>query len=579
MAGDIKDAGGLADIVRFGVPWHGRVEGGVLYTGKLDALGAEITRAWPQPASGDCWLIQAPQKQTVDGVTSVLPGTTLPDPYLDAPEAKAAAALEGKDLTNYALVTGAGNIHGKAFARTNDDKHRWIWIDDNGDAFAVTFGLVDGTAQLAEFLDYDGYYARDWSFSGNVTARFRIKRFGDIKRNGESAPVVTLSHVMSAADMGQDGPALDGLYIVTDGPYNITGGNMILRDLSQTGDKAIMEIHSSVFDTTMNRRIFGFPGGRPLVSHREYSNPLGFVQFTLSGTGAAPVVGMSVLASRTAALGVQSHTRPGYSMTSAWVCDECITTPDGVVCEYACSWHEVSQTVVSYADRVVGYGFDAAGTPQPHLMARRVQYDNDRTVTPTTFGAGTYADSTSRQTTVTVTVGANVYTLEDSLSTSESAELDSGGECTSSATTTFTSNSGVSDSNYSVADASNCNLIAWDAYRPQSDCGTSCRLPSSFTPHAAERLHTEAFVIPTLTSQLAHPSGVFRLASNLYAVLWGAFSDARMGATCLISRHQKDVAYTVWDGTSDLAGARFYGARNPATGEIAWPKTNPVNFT
>ena len=84
---DIKDAGAIAGITRYGIPWHGRIEGDTLYTGKLDETSAEVTRTWTQPVGGDCYLVSKPGQ---------------PDPYEGAEGAlrKVADALNGHELTN-----------------------------------------------------------------------------------------------------------------------------------------------------------------------------------------------------------------------------------------------------------------------------------------------------------------------------------------------------------------------------------------------------------------------------------------------------------------------------------------------
>jgi hypothetical protein len=388
MAADIKAAGALAGIVRYGIPWHGRIEGGVLYTGKLDALDAEITRAgWAQPASSDCWLIMAPQKQTIDGVTSILPGTTLPDPYLDAPAQKLADAAEGKELTNWAMLSGAGDIYGKPYARTNDYKHRWIWVDDTGTAYAVEFGLVAGTAQtLFSGADYDGFVRRDWAFSGPITARFRFTRFGELSTSGEIATATVVDYVIAADGLDQAAPVCQA-----------TGGNMILRDLSPHGHKALMEVHSLNYDTNEILQMYG--GTLPLVSHRECSNPLGFVEFSLSGTGAAPVVGMSVVAGRAATFGAQSITVTPVSDLAQYVCVG--------VGEFTVNIDRRATGVVSITDRIFGYHYDAAGALVPHKMS----FVHNQSYSEIVNMGATATIDVVKDYTVTYSIGAHSWTM------------------------------------------------------------------------------------------------------------------------------------------------------------------------
>jgi len=384
---DIKDVGALQDVIRYGVPWHGRIEAGTLHTGKLDTLGAEITRAWAQPEGGECWVIQAPQTQTVNGVTSIIPGTVLPDPYATAPAQKTADAEQGMELTNYAILSGAGDIHGKAFLRTNDDKHRWIWIDDEGKVWSVVFGLVAGTPSVASGVDYDGFPPRDWSFADTITARFKIRRFGEIRTDGPPAPEYVYTYVIPANGLQQDTPS--GF---------AASGNMILRDLSPRGHLALMEIHSLVTDTQQNLNMYGtLSGNPPLVSHRECSNALGFVEFALSGTGAAAVISMSVVASRAQALGT-------IDISVTPVTDHAV---------YACvgngqATYDIDRSatgLVSIVDRIFGYHYDTAGTRIPHKMTFTLNASTSYTVPMGASASFTYQGDYS----ISYTIGAHTW--------------------------------------------------------------------------------------------------------------------------------------------------------------------------
>lgn len=583
MADDIKDAGGLAGVVRYGVPWHGRIEGGTLYTGKLDADGAEVTRAWPQPGGSDCWLIQRPG---------------LADPYADAAAQKTADALEGKELMTYALLSGAGNLHGKAITRGSVFKHRWIWIDVDGVPWSVKFGLTGGVQVLssrtdvvetAAVIDADGFGNRDWRFDADVTARFELTRYGELTRDGLPAAVpAVFDYVISAGALGQSSPDLVDIVVPDVGNYTIVGGNMILRDLTPTGDSAIMEVHSLTYDTAHTRRVFGVVGGLPQVSHRESSNPLGFVQFTISGSGAAPVIGMSLLAGRAATLGTSSHTRPVYDQTSSYLCKDCADIigddPDvGVVCNWACQSSTTEQQVWLTADRIIGYDFAAGGAPQAHTLTHRHQYDRTDVVMPTETG-GSHTTNRVDETVVTVSVGGNSHIVTLSTTVEEAGSL-SGGVCTTTTTTTFASDSGVPGSNYTTTTSGTggCSALAWESGLLEGSCGTACKIPTPFSPYSAAQMAATAYTLPTDMSATGGdmsttPTSVVRVGSGLYSVMHGTFGTASLGSVCLISQHQKAVAYNVWNSAYPSAG-RLYGARNPSTGEIAFPKTGPVNFT
>jgi hypothetical protein len=559
----------LADVVQFGVPWHGRIEGSTLYTGKLNAISEEITRSWSQPRDGHCWLIQKPG---------------LPDPYAETPDLKTAHAMDGLEWTNWAILSGTGNIHNKSFSPTNDDKHRWIWIDENGEVFSVVFGLVAGTQQLLGQTDADGFNARDWSFADNITARFKIRRFGDLQKNGPSAATYTLNHSMSAADMGQTGPSITAIMLGTNGPYSITGGNMILRDLSKTGNKIIMEIHSRILDTRVMRHgyMINHDSGTSIgVAHAEVSTPLGFVEFTLSGTGASPSVSMTVLADRETTLGEQSHTRPTYSYESNLVCADCSAGS----CAFACGYTEIDASLLEYNDRIIGYGYDGSGSPVPHLLSRAFRYTENTIVTPTERNKGTVEQSYLRETTTRLDIGSQSYTLEDATEYAYSAIRD-GATCSTDGSRTSTSSAESEDSNYSLSlsDFGNCNLILWDVSTPESNCGTSCGGPRGFTPLPVSSLQRNAFLVPVLSAGISVDvdecrSGVIKLGSGLYGLHrtgYDAANQLKHAITCVISPSDQTVAYHPFFNAARTT--RLYGSINPKTNELAWPKTSPVNF-
>lgn len=283
MSEDIKEAGALAAVVRYGVPWHGRIEGGVLHTGKLDALGAEITRSWTQPATPDCWLIKKPG---------------LPDPYLDDADGKTAAALEGKELTNYALLSGFGDVHGKRYRRVGGYKCRWIWFDDAGEAWAVEFAIVSGTVLSTPYSDVFGNSIKGWAFADDMTVRLRLTRFGELRHGAESAVPLAVDTVIAGGALGQATPAITG--------YG--SGFMELHQVNPAGSKVIMQIQALVYPTVY--------GGY------DYSPPIGYVQFALSGLGSAPDVAVSVLATRAQTIGTHSISG-GEQDTFATDCAPC----------------------------------------------------------------------------------------------------------------------------------------------------------------------------------------------------------------------------------------------------------------
>lgn len=549
MAGDIKDAGTLAGVGRYGVPWHGRIEAGTLYTDGA----VEVTRTWPQPASADCWLIQRPG---------------LPDPYLDAAAAKAADAAEGKELTNWALLSGAGDIHGKPFARTNDDKHRWIWVDDDGDVFSVVFGLVAGDAVIGTRIDYDGFPVRDFSFSAGMTARFKFRRFGRLVVGGTpAADTVVVDHVIAAGALGQSTPEIAGA----------SAGNMILRDLTPTGNRALFEVHSLATDTFVNRYTFELDGeevSTRRVSHREFSNGLGWVEFALSGTGAAPTVEFNLIANRAQTLGAYT-----------------LDVPSNSVSEDSATIHIIYECI----GRILGYRYDGAGVAQIDASMdfrheQSYRWDKFEDCGPVELDEPCWYYSTSSNTRtmqVKVVAGANSLTVNRVVNDEHTVELPTyvcypndpqvgGYWCEvvdpgySTRTITVTGDSGAPGESYTASAA-----VDWLEYAPIVD--------------GFEFFHAAAgssWSFPTGTQSIGMSLGVFRLGPHTYALFYGArdseiyswgLTDNFTRSLAVLSRDVLQVTYNAWD--SWIYGSRRYGAWNPVTQELFFPLYNPVNFT
>lgn len=104
--GDIKDAGILAEFVRWGWPWHGLIQAGTVGATGQDHI---------QPAKCNSWLIDK-------GL----------DPLDLTPDQIAAYAAEGMEWRNYALIAG-GTVYGAEL-----DDQTYIAVDDVGDNWMVT---------------------------------------------------------------------------------------------------------------------------------------------------------------------------------------------------------------------------------------------------------------------------------------------------------------------------------------------------------------------------------------------------------------------------------------------------------
>ena len=115
---DLKDVGILAGFVRWGWPWHGLCEGGVIGTS-----GKTIT----QPATGDSWLID-----------KGLPPLDI-DPAVVISEAAA-----GREWRNYAL------IHSNKIYDTHIGQDAYVFVDEDGDNWLIDVNVTfPGTANLA----------------------------------------------------------------------------------------------------------------------------------------------------------------------------------------------------------------------------------------------------------------------------------------------------------------------------------------------------------------------------------------------------------------------------------------------
>ena len=146
---DIKDVGILAGFVRWGWPWHGLCEGGVIGTS-----GKTITQPW----GGNAWLIDK-------GL-----------PALDmSPELIASEAAEGREWRNYGLISG-GQVNGTWLPRRMSggapvEPNSFVHVDEDGINWLVT---VLGT----------------FPATNTVRLNLSIVRFGHFEQGvGEQSPI------------------------------------------------------------------------------------------------------------------------------------------------------------------------------------------------------------------------------------------------------------------------------------------------------------------------------------------------------------------------------------------------------
>jgi len=339
MAADIKDAGPLAHVGRYGVPWHGRIEGGTLYTGKYDALG-EVTRPWPQPVYSDCWIVRR---------------SGLPDPYDGAAQDKADDALEGKELTNWAILQRPGLVHGKNICAPGY-AFAWLWFDEDGIPWAVSFRILSGTA------GGNGY-----RFDSEMVLRLLFRRFGELIQfdPARTAEQHTADITLAPDALGQAVP-----YITADE----LAGFFALLDVKPDGSQVILSVKSAWA-------------------------PLGFATVSLSTAGdGSKQATFSLLANRAQTLG--ARTKSGSSRSARISTASCVLSGDPPAYASASFQHINEHSYVdSYAGRVVGYHYNASLVPIPATLSLTLtsvySSDGNETSDSTPSWSGSYNTTSS----------------------------------------------------------------------------------------------------------------------------------------------------------------------------------------
>lgn len=198
---------------------------------------------WPQPGRGDTRLIEfsgvAPVSRTV--------------------EQAAADAAAGKQWRHQAILSGEdAHIYGQALGAGS-----WLWQDAELKVWRVTLPL--GLAS---------------SFSAGIDTTIDIERFGAFGADPESYTAALVQ-----ADIGQGSPTINGLdqQGAANGPP-ITGASARIVDTTKRGDRAIIEL---LID------------GDALLRGPS----VGYLEVSLSGTGAAAGAAVSVLKTRAQTIG------------------------------------------------------------------------------------------------------------------------------------------------------------------------------------------------------------------------------------------------------------------------------------
>lgn len=203
---DIKDAGGLAEIVRYGTPWHGTVEkvGSVytLHTGKLDSLGAEVTLPWTAINNATTGEDYMPRRKFRNAAG--VPTATL------TPEKIASEALQGREWRDYAVISGKQNkLWGRDEMALGDD---WLYADATGKVWQVAIALT--TSSLA---------------GNSGTFHVAFTRYGELRT--DSAIAQSYAYDIALSDIGVVGLA-----------YAIAPLTLYIGDHTETGAKTILTL-------------------------------------------------------------------------------------------------------------------------------------------------------------------------------------------------------------------------------------------------------------------------------------------------------------------------------------------------
>lgn len=189
---DLQDAGILAGFERWGWPWHGLIQSGIIGT---------TGRAHAQPETGDAWLIDT--------------GIAAPDM---TPDEIADEASAGRTWLNYALVpvglTGSTNQRRAIVYGTALPSGSFLHIDDDGACWRVVLSGV-----------YD-------EMASTVTVTATLNRFGLIKIDGSTNPAAAL--------------IADTVSVVSPVPDYIqspVGYGFWLMDVHTNGDRALFGLY------------------------------------------------------------------------------------------------------------------------------------------------------------------------------------------------------------------------------------------------------------------------------------------------------------------------------------------------
>lgn len=322
----------------WGVPWHGKVQGGSL------TLPNATTRAWPQPDGTSSGSITDHAGYTF---LQKLPGVAEIVRTTEEQAADEAAGMEwrdsfivsGTDTGSTAGVLVWPQVHSKPLGG-------WIYAAPDGGRWLVKGG---------------GTYS--FSQGGTLNIPLRLVRFGDF---GGAAVTINLTVSATSSAMGQLTPGVSSTAIKAK-----------VEDITPAGDRAILMLY---------------------IGNKT---PIGFLLLTLTGTpGVDFVAALSVLQSRAQTLGsLTDSDGVAWARMSAYhtfvrtINDQTGEAPN---CGYSEAidtpvahirlpeWWEAANVTVASGERkititgrILAMWFDAAGTPQPLTLDSAQSYNVD----------------------------------------------------------------------------------------------------------------------------------------------------------------------------------------------------------
>jgi len=507
VADDIKDAGAIAGVVRFGIPWHGRIESGVLYTGLNDEFGNEVTRSWSSPINGNCWVIQKPG---------------LPDPYAgdDGGDRRIDDNLQGKDYATYALLTGNGIVHGKSII-ANTYNQAWIWIDDDGIPWSVS------------------YKWQNFAFNAAFTMSFKLVRFGELRVDGPAAEEHIITRSIEAGAIKQADPVMEAAQ-----------NTLTLRmfDVSRTGSAVIFAVYAAGAVTP--------------------EKPLGFFRIDFSLADGVRSAAFTLLADRATTLGTLTATN-AYTDNTEIICDDPEIT-------YGASNHTIDgNRIYVYTSRIIGMHFSATD----EVLLAEINATDASSYYLTRVTNGTHINYTQTQSdtySINYQVSINGLTLSADSTRTETTSVwaisnvprlaSSETVITDSATSHETINLTISNYGYESEffGGPNCTFLDSENTTVEIQLPVPDALENAMLRYNLSQLPAEynwSFEVTKLYSQSLYGMIVNKVSTPTLINVVG----------CIGPGVVKEEAHPL---TSAL-----YASYNPQTGELAYPKTGRVNFT